>query len=567
MLRTAPGGGQGPAGVYTVPQGGAATRACNKGRFDEMTTGPQFPLGTVPDGTYLEAITAAWGHLGIWDYLAYDEAGDLWIGGLRVLDAVERYGSPLEIVDTTLVERRAQEWMALTRSVADAAGYPGHLEYLYAGKANMASEIVHAALRSGWGAETSSGQELGNLAWMRRHGLLPPGLRIVCNGFKLPPLAYGQPSRAPSAAASTIALPPGGADDRTHDVAYAERIVALARDGWDITPILDSGELEYFARPETPPMSVGLRLKFGPVEDETALARLVSRFGMTLPELEATATALDTVAHLEWTTLHAMVGAAHTFPVERIVASLGFAGRLWARLRRRHPTLRELNIGGGVPPLGEAWDHRLFLRGLYAALAAASRAEGVPPPDVTFELGSLVAEEAGFHVFKIIQVKDNHDDPGAADDWAIVDGGLMAAIPDMLILGKPFRFLAAGGAHGPARPARVGDLTCDSDGRYPPRALGDDAAVLLPGGHGMQHLVIQGVGAYQEILAGVRGAHHCGLLEALELILERRGDGVVHGRIMPRQTLADAAQLLGYTDEARAALAATGATSRPGALG
>jgi hypothetical protein len=63
------------------------------------------------------------------------------------------------------------------------------------------------------------------------------------------------------------------------------------------------------------------------------------------------------------------------------------------------------------------------------------------------------------------------------------------------------------------------------------------------------HIVIAGVGAYQEILAGVRGAHHCGLLEALELIIEPGTDGA-RVRVMPRQTHADAAALLGYSADA-----------------
>jgi hypothetical protein len=65
------------------------------------------------------------------------------------------------------------------------------------------------------------------------------------------------------------------------------------------------------------------------------------------------------------------------------------------------------------------------------------------------------------------------------------------------------------------------------------------------------------VGAYQEILSGVRGAHHCGLLEALELIVERGADGVRQVRLTPRQTWRDAAHVLGYTDETAEALGRT----------
>ena len=180
----------------------------------------------------------------------------------------------------------------------------------------------------------------------------------------------------------------------------------------------------------------------------------------------------------------------------------------------------------------------------------------MPQPEVTFELGSLVAEESSFHVFRVLQWKRNHD-PAAAPPWAIVDGGLMAAIPDMLLIGKPFRVLAAEAADMPVADVVLGDVTCDPDGRYPPSSFGPGASVPLPSGDGPRHVVIQGVGAYQEILAGVRGAHHCGLLEAAELVLERRSDGRTHGRLLPRQTPADAARLLGYVHSTADALSRT----------
>jgi arginine decarboxylase-like protein len=125
----------------------------------------------------------------------------------------------------------------------------------------------------------------------------------------------------------------------------------------------------------------------------------------------------------------------------------------------------------------------------------------------------------------------------------------MAAIPDMLIIDKRFRFLATRGAHLPYREVRLGDPTCDPDGRYPPEAF-DNEVVLLPDTTGPQQVVALGVGAYQEILAGVRGAHHCGLLEAIELIIEPDPKGGTTARIMPRQTWRDAAAVLGYTDAA-----------------
>ena len=517
------------------------------------------PSGAVP---YRQAVEALWGAARIWDYLRYDAAGDLWINDLRVEDAALAFGTPLEIVDTTIVERRCAEWMALSRRVAAEVGYPGRLGYLYAAKANMASEITHAAYRSGWGAETSTVQDLDHLLWLDRQGLVPVRPRVVCNGFKLPP-AVVRGRRQSAAPVSTVALPVDRVSPAVRGATYAERILEMAADGWEITPILDQGELGTFTAAGAPPMAVGLRLKFGRVTRRAALEGLVSRFGFEAADLPAAADAVAAAGHLRLTTLHAMVGAAETIPVEDFVASLVLAGEVWAQLRQRHPSLTELNMGGGVPPLSEPYDHRGFLAGLFGGLAAVSAAAGVPPPDLTFELGSLVAAESGFHVFKVLQERPSPaESPGAPAAWAMVDGGLMAAIPDMLLIGKPFRILAARGADAPWRTVRLGDLSCDSDGRYPPAAFGPEAGVPLPDGVAGQHVVIAGVGAYQEILAGVRGAHHCGLLEAVELIVERAGDGAVGARLVPRQTSRQAARLLGYGPDVVPALQAALAPPR-----
>jgi arginine decarboxylase len=555
----------------------------------------------MPDGAsgsrYADVVQDLWADSAIWDYARYDREGDLWIGKLRVKDALRAYGSPLEIVDTTIVSRRCREWQALTEGIAADIGYSGHLDYLYAAKANMASEVAHAAYRSGWGAETSSRQDLDHLRWMHDHGLLPQGLRVVCNGFKLPPETYswqraggtpplgeGELAGAGAASASdldaevkpgAIRFPRDTVSQNVRDVTYAEAILAAARDGWDICPILDEGELETFARPDAPRMNVGLRMKHGPVASFAELEHLVSRFGMDQPTLRETAQRVAAADNLTLQTLHAMVGAATTIPVDVFVRALLLAGQVWCDLRTEHPTLRELNIGGGVPPLSEPYDHRTFVRGLLSGLMRLSKERGVPAPDVTFELGSLVSAECGFHAFRVLQFKRNHEGgdghrvasggtlgrdlagdsaggqpAGGVDRWAIVDGGLMAAIPDMLILGKSFRILAAEGGNAACESVRLGDLTCDSDGRYPPKAFGDDASVLLPAVEGPHHVVIFGVGAYQEILSGVRGAHHCGLLEAIELIIEPGADGQLQARLMPRQTSSEAASLLGYTDDA-----------------
>ena len=256
---------------------------------------------------YRAAVEDLWAETRIWDYARYDGAGDLWINDIRVRDAAAAFGTPLEIVDTTILERRSAEWMALCREVAGARNYPGTLRYLYAAKANMASEITHAAYRNGWHAETSSTQDLAHLLWMREHGLLPEGIRVVCNGFKPAPEHYHLPQSAAErdpAGSAGLPLPAlTSALSGVHTAPYAQQIVDMARDGWDICPILDQGELEYFSRPEVPPMGGDmvqavppeLAARIGALPPD-ALLSLVEDFMATLPPDEQEAAVADAEA-------------------------------------------------------------------------------------------------------------------------------------------------------------------------------------------------------------------------------------------------------------------------------
>jgi arginine decarboxylase len=54
------------------------------------------------------------------------------------------------------------------------------------------------------------------------------------------------------------------------------------------------------------------------------------------------------------------------------------------------------------------------------------------------------------------------------------------------------------------------------------------------------------IGAYQEMLGGVRGSKHCVLPEANELLVDRDGDGGYRFEIVRGQTFEDVLRNLGY---------------------
>ncbi len=503
---------------------------------------------------YKDKVRELYPDSGMWDYLRYDEEGNLWINNLRIKDVIEDVatsdysGTPLEITDTTIIERRTKEWEQLTQRVAEKVGYTGGFEYFYAAKANRASEFVHAAIRTGWNSETSSKQDLDDLSFLESQGLIDKSkLKIINNGFKLPPDNRWDRVREEAETNKSTVIFEHSKETESEPIAtYAETIIEMRKKGFNIAPILDSGEVDYFIN-NALQMEVGLRLKFGKVSTDEELSKLTSRFGMKWDELQKEADRIDDSCNLELTMLHAMVGAAETIKEEDFAQHLSFGLDKYFALKATHNKLTYFNIGGGIPPMSEKYDHEKFLEIFLTKAKQKAEQAGLPEPVITFELGSYVAAEAGFYVFDVIQQKENSVDVDSKKvDWMLLDGSLIEAIPDMLLIQRSFNILAAEYANSETTQVLLGDLTCDSDGRYPPKAQ-EGQKVLIPDVGIKNFVVITGVGAYQEQLAGVRGGHHCGLLEAAEVIVEKRNDGQTYARVMPRQTLIESQDIFGYT--------------------
>ena len=171
---------------------------------------------------------------------------------------------------------------------------------------------------------------------------------------------------------------------------------------------------------------------------------------------------------------------------------------------------------------------------------------------MVFEFGSYVAAEAGHHVMQILSEKENNiENDGDNVPWAIVDTPFMRAIPDMLVIDRDdFIVLAANNANNPAQHMRLGDLTCDSDGRWPTKDMEKKGikGVLVPKSDEKQLMVIVATKAYGEQLTGVGGVGHCGLMEPVELIVEEI-NGKPNARLVPRQGYKEASKLLGYNED------------------
>lgn len=444
------------------------------------------------------------------DYLAVRD-GRLHFEDLDLYATVRQYGSPLELVYTPLIERRVREMIALFADARAATGYRGGFVYANATKANVAEEVVRHALLAGAHQETSSTYDVDIARLLWRAGVLPPDRLVICNGFKVP--------------------------------SYADNIKALRREGYvNVLPVLDSpAEVDAFATLELPLM-VGLRQRIeAGVTTRAALDRVESRFGMGFDELAAQADRLAGLPHLAFRLYHAMLGS-QLDREEEWLASLLFAVEYYCTLRERHPSLEYFDFGGGMPvaySLDFSFDYAGFARRLLAGVKGVCARRGVPEPTIVGEFGRYTTAEHGAHLFRVVEEKP----AGGGAAWYLVDSSLMVSLPDSWGIGQKFIVLPLNGYDRPTRRVWLGGLTCDSDDVY--REAGEPGYLTLPAADGELYLGFFGTGAYQEMLSGVRGVHHCLLPEAKELIVERDAAGE-RRRVMHGQTSRNVLSVLGY---------------------
>jgi arginine decarboxylase len=454
------------------------------------------------------------------DFLAIRD-GRLLFDGLDLLAAVERYGTPLEISLCPRITARIEQMQAIFAGAGQRAAYPGQFVYAYATKSNFAEEVVRTAVLSGAHYETSSAFDVRIAQRLWQGGLLLPERFIFCNGSKEP--------------------------------AYLRAILELRTAGFaNVVPILDDlDELEaLMACPE--PILFGVRERKDAGDLEAGATYGYDRFGLLPDEMLAVAERLRSTRH-RLVLYHAMVGSQledAAFFLAEVRESLGG----YARLAPHAPDLAYFNFGGGFPTsaydLAFRFDYDAVVEQLLAGIGLACRELGIAAPHLVGEFGRYTTADHGAHIFRVTRAKRPQPGLDGAPPWYLVDGSLMVALPDILIVeGQEFIALALNHFERQAGPAVLGGRrTCDSDDFYP-RGRQDQLQlpVLSSAELAAEPLYIAffGTGAYQSMLSGEGGAHHCLAPEAPKLIVERRG-GALYERLVPEQSWEDVLSELGY---------------------
>ena len=454
---------------------------------------------------------------------------------------VERYGAPLEIAYCPLITDQVERMLGWAAAARAEASYDGAFLYAYATKANFAEEVVRTAVTAGAHYETSSAFDVRIAQRLWQSGVLPPDRFVFCNGSK--------------------------------EQLYIDAILDFRQAGFaNIVPILDDPDEFESLSACAAPLLLGVRERKDAGDLAEGATYGYDRFGMTPSELTALAARVAATPH-QLILYHAMVGSQledRAFWSREVIESLDG----YARLREIAPALAYFDFGGGMPTgaysLDFQFDYDVFAEQLQRDIGAWCDAHSIPHPHLVGEFGRYSVADHGLHIFRVGRAKPGQ--PGQPP-WYLLDGSIMVALPDILIVkGQHFVTLPLNHLQAEAGPVVLGGRrTCDSDDFYPRGDLELIMPLVAPEAGGWrleaarvpsqspdpsrQPLLIAffGTGAYQAMLAGEGGAHHCLAPEAAKLIVEEQagpstssGQGAFVMRVIGEQSWADVLGELGY---------------------
>ncbi|MEO6990603.1 MAG: diaminopimelate decarboxylase [Candidatus Baltobacteraceae bacterium] len=316
------------------------------------------------------------------DVQAQDDA-PAWLqalGGVPVATLVERYGTPLLVLDTDRLRLAADAILNVSR--------PLGLEVAYAAKAFFCVALAKLLAGMDIGLDVCS---LGELVTAERAGF--PIERLTLHGC-------GKTRDELAAAA-------GG------------RVGRIVVDGRE--------ELEALASlaPGASGVAVLLRINSGVVAATHDLVRTAgddTKFGFSPTEVPEAAARIRETPHLRLLGLHAHVGS-QVFDPATFCAHAEAALLAYSRVRGLGFPLGELVLGGGfgvadLPPDDDA-DVGAILSALVATVERSAAARNVPLPRLGIEPGRALVGRAGTTLYRVLAVKTR-----GSRRFAIVDGGV-----------------------------------------------------------------------------------------------------------------------------------------------
>lgn len=439
--------------------------------------------------------------------------GLLYFHGINLKELVEEHGTPLRLTYLPKISSQIQKAKQLFENAFQTLDYDGQYHYTYCTKASHFSFVVKEALKNDIHIETSSAYDIDLVERLVKKDLLAKDRYIVCNGYKT---------------------------DR-----YKENIVRLHDAGFsNVIPVLDNkAELAYYKEHELGPMQIGIRIA---AAEEPNYEFYTSRLGIRYEDiLEFYIEELKDNPKFELTMLHFFINTGIK-DTTYYWSELTKAIRAYANLKKICPTLKYINLGGGLPiklSLGFEYDYQYMITEIVRAIKTACDTKKVPCPDIFTEFGSFTVGESGAMLFKVLDKKQQND----IEEWYMIDGSLMTTMPDIWGMNQRFILLPLNKWNNEYRKVNIGGLSCDISDYYNSETHSNQVFLPIIRTKEPLYLGFFHTGAYQESLSGYGGTKHCLIPAPKHILLDRDKKGKLTTEVFAEQQEPEAMlKFLGY---------------------
>lgn len=440
---------------------------------------------------------------------------ELQFHGINLMELVETYGSPLRFTYLPLISKKVKEARLYFQKAMLTHDYRGKYTYCYCTKSSHFKHVLTETLEAGAQIETSSALDIPIIESLEKSGNLSKDILVLCNGFK--------------------------------NYQYKQNIVDLIHDGFtNVIPILDNKEeFNFYYNELDIPCNLGLRVS---TEELPDFQFYTSRLGIREDEI------VDFYQHKlkEAENDGFKVKLLHFFVHSGIQDTPYFWNELekfvtlFCKLKKVNPHLDMLDIGGGLPfrnSLVFEYDYEYIIGEIVRLIKQICDENHVQEPHILTEFGSYTVSESSGTIFKVLGRKQQND----REKWFMINGSIITMLPDIWAINKRFILLPINNWDADYEKVNIGGMTCDSDDYYNQEAHVD--SIFMPKTRKQQFLGFFHTGAYQEVLSGVGGIHHCLMPDPKHVIIGTNPDGTRTYRVLhEEQNSQQVLKILGYKD-------------------
>ncbi|MEQ9263502.1 MAG: arginine decarboxylase [Owenweeksia sp.] len=442
-----------------------------------------------------------------------DEDKSLKWNGVYLMDIIKQYGTPLKVSYLPKISEQIQRAKRMFNVAMAKVGYEGDYNYCYCTKSSHFSFVLDEALKNGIHIETSSAFDVNLVEALFEEGKISKKQFIVCNGFK-------------------------------RDT-YVENMARLINDGFEnVIPIVDNkNEMALFDEFIQKPTKIGIRIA---AEEEPKFEFYTSRLGIGYKDIVPFyKEKVMENKKFELKMLHFFINTGIN-DTAYYWSELLKCVNVYIELKKICPTLDSLNIGGGFPiknSLSFNYDYNYMAEEIIAQIKQMCNSKGVKEPHIFTEFGSFTVGESGATFFSIVDQKKQND----RENWNMIDGSFMTALPDAWAISKRFIMLAVNRWDKAYERVLLGGLTCDSDDYYNSEQHAN--AIYLPKFDSEERQIVGffHTGAYQESIGGYGGIQHCLTPAPKHVVIDRDENGDVRTRLFAKeQSYKSMLKILGY---------------------